>query len=233
MLNSTRLEPRSDAAQTIENDAQSAIAINAAVFARAGAAGIGRGGSRPGPARAVELRHPAVAHGVRIRSASATGSSRPFSRRPSVGHPTSRPCPRRFGTIAANWALGTRGRWESPARTRRAMMPPSWRTGNSSAAPLAGIVCMHRADLGRGRPGCGDVPADVAAGLDRPRLGTCVEVSIAGYPEIIPRQLAIPAELSILSGLAVGYPDPDFPANKLHVARGYREERGVPRQLIE
>jgi hypothetical protein len=50
-------------------------------------------------------------------------------------------------------------------------------------------------------------------------LGSCVEVSIAGYPEIVRAQLAIPAELSILCGLAVGYPDPDFPANKLQVGR--------------
>ena len=49
--------------------------------------------------------------------------------------------------------------------------------------------------------------------------GTCVEVSIAGYPEIVRAQLAIPAELSILCGVAVGYPDPSFPANKLHVGR--------------
>ena len=32
-------------------------------------------------------------------------------------------------------------------------------------------------------------------------------------------QLNIPEERSIICGLAVGYPDPDFPANKLHVAR--------------
>ena len=50
-------------------------------------------------------------------------------------------------------------------------------------------------------------------------LGTCVEVSIAGYPETVREQLAIPAELSILCGVAVGYPDPDFAANKLHVRR--------------
>jgi hypothetical protein len=31
--------------------------------------------------------------------------------------------------------------------------------------------------------------------------------------------LAIASELSILCGLAVGYPDPNFPANKLHIAR--------------
>jgi len=40
-----------------------------------------------------------------------------------------------------------------------------------------------------------------------------------GYPEIVRAQLAIPEELSIPCGLAVGYPDPDFAANKLHVSR--------------
>ena len=60
-------------------------------------------------------------------------------------------------------------------------------------------------------------------------LGSCVEGSIAGYPEIVRAQLAIPAELSILCGLAVGYPDPVFPANKLHIGREpYRRERGIP-----
>ena len=86
-------------------------------------------------------------------------------------------------------------------------------------APLAGIVCMHK-DLG---------PADALSvgmflqtlllALTDRGLGTCCEVSIAGYPEIVRAQLAIPAELSILCGLAVGYPDPDFAANKLHVGR--------------
>ena len=86
-------------------------------------------------------------------------------------------------------------------------------------APLAGIVCLHR-DLG---------PADalsvgmflqtfLVAWTER-GLGSCVEVSVAGYPEVIRTQLAIPAELSIICGLAVGYPDPDFPGNKLHISR--------------
>ena len=86
-------------------------------------------------------------------------------------------------------------------------------------APLAGIVCMHK-DLG---------PADALSvgmflqtlllALTARDLGTCCEVSIAGYPEIVREQLAIPAELSILCGVAIGYPDPDFAANKLHVGR--------------
>ena len=94
-------------------------------------------------------------------------------------------------------------------------------------APLAGIVCMHR-DLG---------PADALSvgmflqtlllALTERGLGTVVEVSVAGYPEIVRAQLAIPAELSILCGLAVGYPDPDFPANRLHIGREPIEENVV------
>src|SRR6516162_4353167 len=86
-------------------------------------------------------------------------------------------------------------------------------------APVAGIVCMHR-DLG---------PADALSvgmflrtlllALTERSLGSCVEVSISAYPKIVRAQLAIPTELSILCGLAIGYPDPEFPANKLRIAR--------------
>jgi nitroreductase len=86
-------------------------------------------------------------------------------------------------------------------------------------APLVGIVCMHR-DLG---------PADALSvgmylqtlllALSERGLGSCVEASVTGYPEIVRAQLAIPAELSILCGRAVGYPDADFPASRLRVSR--------------
>jgi nitroreductase len=86
-------------------------------------------------------------------------------------------------------------------------------------APLAGIVCMHR-DLG---------PADAVSvgmylqtlmlALTVRGLGTCVEVSVAGYPDVVRTELKIPPELTIICGLAVGYTDPDFPANKLRIGR--------------
>src|SRR5499426_1831861 len=82
-------------------------------------------------------------------------------------------------------------------------------------APLAGIVCMHR-DLG---------PADALSvgmylqtlllALTARGLGTCVEVSVAGYPDVVRTELRIPPELTIICALAVGYSDPEFPANKL------------------
>jgi nitroreductase len=95
-------------------------------------------------------------------------------------------------------------------------------------APLTGIVCMHR-DLG---------PADALSVdmylqtlmliLTELGLGTCVEVSVAGYPDIVRAELNIPPEFTIICGLAVGYPDPDFPDQQIaHWARPCRKARRV------
>ena len=46
-----------------------------------------------------------------------------------------------------------------------------------------------------------------------------MEVSGAGYPDVVRAELKIPPELTIICGLAVGYTDLDFPANKLHIGR--------------
>jgi nitroreductase len=94
-------------------------------------------------------------------------------------------------------------------------------------APLAGIVCIHR-DLG---PvdclGVGMFLQTLMLALTARGLGTCVQVSIAGYPEIIHKQLDIPAEYTILCGLAVGYPDPKFPGNHLRTPRAPIDENVV------
>jgi nitroreductase len=50
-------------------------------------------------------------------------------------------------------------------------------------------------------------------------LGTCVQVSIAGYPDVVREQLNSSEDLRILTGLAIGYPDPSFAANDLRVPR--------------
>ena len=94
-------------------------------------------------------------------------------------------------------------------------------------APLAGIVCIHR-DLGPADClGVGMFLQTLLLALTARGLGTCVQVSIAGYPEIIHKQLDIPAEYTILCGLAVGYPDPDFPANKIRTPRNPTGENVV------
>jgi nitroreductase len=87
-------------------------------------------------------------------------------------------------------------------------------------APLCGIVCMHH-ELGLvDSLGVGMFLQTLLLALTARGLGSCVQVSIAGYPEIIRAQLNnIPPELTILCGLSIGYPDPDFVANKLRFPR--------------
>ena len=94
-------------------------------------------------------------------------------------------------------------------------------------APLAGIVCIHR-DLGPPDTlGVGMFLQTLLLALTARGLGTCVQVSIAGYPEVVHKQLDIPAEYTILCGLAVGYPDPHFPANNIRTPRNPIDENVV------
>jgi nitroreductase len=94
-------------------------------------------------------------------------------------------------------------------------------------APLAGVVCMDH-ELGlTDAVGVGMFLQTLVLALTARGLGTCVQVSIAGYPDVIRKQLDIPAEFTILCGLSVGYPDPDFPANHIRVGREPIEQNVV------
>ena len=86
-------------------------------------------------------------------------------------------------------------------------------------APLAAIVCMHN-ELGPvDSMAIGMFLQTLLLALTARGLGTCLQGSIASYPDIVRSQLGIPAEFSVLCGLAIGYPDPAFPANNLHAGR--------------
>lgn len=106
------------------------------------------------------------------------------------------------------------------AEARRIAVRRNW---EFFRAPLAGIVCMHRDldyvdGLGVG-VGVGMFLQTFLLALTARGLGSCVQVSIAGYPDTVREQLRIADEMRILCGLSIGYADPDFPANALRVPR--------------
>lgn len=91
-------------------------------------------------------------------------------------------------------------------------------------APVGAVVCMHR-DLGLvDALGVGMFLQTLLLALTERGLGTCVQVSIAAYPEILRAHLGIPDELTVLCGLAIGYPDPAFGGNSVAVPRNPVEE---------
>jgi nitroreductase len=86
-------------------------------------------------------------------------------------------------------------------------------------APVGVVVCMHR-DLGLvDSLGVGMFLQTLVLALTERGLGTCVQVSIAAYPEILRAQLGIPDDLRVLCGLAIGYPDPSFTGSGLVTPR--------------
>jgi nitroreductase len=111
---------------------------------------------------------------------------------------------------------GSMGIARHDAEARRIAVLRNW---EFFRAPLGGIVCMHR-DLDYvDSLGVGMFLQTLILALTARGVDTCVQVSIAGYPDIIREQLAIPEEMRILCGVAIGYSDPDFPANALRVPR--------------
>ena len=94
-------------------------------------------------------------------------------------------------------------------------------------APVGAVVCMHR-DLGTvDAVGVGMFLQTLVLALTERGLGTCVQVSIAAYPEVLRAHLDIPEDLTVLCGLSIGYPDPAFPANNLATPRNPVESNVV------
>jgi nitroreductase len=86
-------------------------------------------------------------------------------------------------------------------------------------APVVAITCMHRdLDL-QDAVGVGMYLQTLLLSLTERGLDSCVEVSLAGYPDVIRNELSVPENLTILCGVAIGYGDTAFGANKLRIQR--------------
>jgi nitroreductase len=116
---------------------------------------------------------------------------------------------------------GSMGIARDDAEARRIAVLRNWEFFGAS---LAGIVCMHRDLDFVDAMGVGMFLQTLLLALTARGLGTCVQVSIAGYPETVRQQLRIGEDMRVLCGLAIGYPDPDFPGNDLHVPRNAVEQ---------
>lgn len=111
---------------------------------------------------------------------------------------------------------GTMGVPRHDTEARRIAVLRNW---EFFRAPLGAIVSMHR-DLDYADAlGVGMFLQTFMLALTARGVGSCVQVSIAGYPDVIREQLGIADDMRILCGVSIGYPDPDFPANSLDVPR--------------
>lgn len=86
-------------------------------------------------------------------------------------------------------------------------------------APVGGVVSIHKDFDYVDSMAVGMFLQTFLLALTARGIGSCVQVSIAGYPEIVREHLNISEEYRILCGMAIGYADPDFPSNHLDIPR--------------
>ena len=135
------------------------------------------------------------------------------------GDPKVPPLPEEFSHFRRDLGAilyGTMGVPRHDAAARRVAVLRNW---EFFRAPLGAVVCMHR-DLDYvDALGVGMFLQTFMLALTARGIGSCVQVSIAGYPEVIREQLDIAEDMRILCGVSIGYPDPSFAANALDVPR--------------
>ncbi len=87
-------------------------------------------------------------------------------------------------------------------------------------APVAVILCMDDSlDEATYRFDMGCVTQNLCLAALDAGLGTCVEYQGVAYEQVLRKHLQIPANKRIACAVAMGYPDPDFPANHVVSAR--------------
>jgi nitroreductase len=57
-------------------------------------------------------------------------------------------------------------------------------------------------------------------------LGTCIMAAAVRYPDLLRKIASIPDDRRIAVGIALGYPDPDYPLNR------FERERAEPREIV-
>lgn len=87
-------------------------------------------------------------------------------------------------------------------------------------APAAIIICVDRM-LAEGTPifDIGAVTQTICLTALHYGLGTCIENQGVAYPDVLRNFCNIPDNKQIIIAIALGYPNWDFPANRLEIPR--------------
>lgn len=86
-------------------------------------------------------------------------------------------------------------------------------------APVCGVVTMHSVLGLVDAMGVGMFMEAFILALTERGLGTCLEVSVTGYPEVLKEGFKLPDDQIILCGIAIGYPAPHSKVNDLVMTR--------------
>lgn len=86
-------------------------------------------------------------------------------------------------------------------------------------APICGVITMHHDLTPVDAMSVGMFMQTLMLALTERGLGTCLQVSVTGYPDILRREFKLGDDQKILSGIAIGYPAPHNRVNNLQMSR--------------
>ena len=86
-------------------------------------------------------------------------------------------------------------------------------------APVVGVICMPKCMGLIDAMGVGMWLQTLNLALVEQGLGTCAQVSVTGYPEVLREEFGIGDELEILCGIAIGWPDKEQKVNGIVTGR--------------
>lgn len=86
-------------------------------------------------------------------------------------------------------------------------------------AQVCGIITMHSVLGLVDAMSVGMFIQTLILALTERGLGTCLQVSVTGYPDVLRKEFKLPDDQRILCGIAIGYPDPHSKVNNLVMSR--------------
>ena len=126
------------------------------------------------------------------------------------------PCFAPFRRALGSQVYGSMGIARDDFASRAAAVARNY---DAFGAPTIGIVSVHR-ELGPvDHLSVGMWLQTLLLALTERHVDSCVEASLATYHEVVRRELHLPDERVVLVGIAIGYADPNFPANHICTPR--------------
>lgn len=132
--------------------------------------------------------------------------------------------------LPATWPEACRERMEKLKAERRAVMAEAcpdpamlqdllqmnYRLFN---APAVAYLCMDKALTPWSMFDLGALSQSILLSAQEQGFGSAVAITLAAHPDIVRRELAVPDQLAIVIGIALGRPDPGSPQNRYKSTR--------------
>jgi len=138
----------------------------------------------------------------------------------SESHPKIPPLPQKYAHFRS--ALGAKVYGQGygiPRSDVAAKIEKERRNFKFFDAPVAGIVCMDRELAKHDAMAVGMWLQSLELGLLAQGIASCIQVSTAGYQDVVKKELGIGEDLEVLCGVAIGYEDEGEKVNGLRSGR--------------